>query len=83
MKFSSQNLLFIQNNISLKPIALTLSSVTFPCWESMVLAQIIPNETLGDESSVVTSDNIKGIESDRLPSKFFSNIASIYQITSE
>ncbi len=44
-----------------------LGGVTVPGWESMVLAQqIIPDETLGAESSVVTPDNIKGIESDHI-----------------
>ena len=47
-------------------IALFLGGVTVPCWESIVLAQIIPDETLGAESSVVTPDNIKGLESDRI-----------------
>ena len=47
-------------------IAIALGSVTVPCWESNVLAQIIPDETLGAESSVVTPDKIKGIESDRI-----------------
>ncbi len=48
-------------------IALFLGGVTVPGWESMVLAQqIIPDETLGAESSVVTPDTIKGIESDRI-----------------
>ncbi len=46
-----------------KKLALALGGVTVPCWESMVLAQIIPDETLGAESSVVTPDNINGIES--------------------
>jgi filamentous hemagglutinin family protein len=44
-------------------IALTFSSVSVPCWESIVSAQIIPDETLAAESSVVTPDNIRGIES--------------------
>ncbi len=48
-------------------LAIALGSVTVPCWESMVSAQqIIPDDTLGAESSVVTPDNIKGIESDRI-----------------
>ncbi len=48
-------------------IAIALGGVTVPCWESIVLAQqIIPDDTLGAESSVVTPDNIKGIESDRI-----------------
>ncbi len=47
-------------------IALFLGGVTVPCWNSIVLAQIIPDETLGNESSVVTPDNIKGLESDRI-----------------
>ncbi len=47
-------------------IALTLGAVTIPWWESIVLAQIIRDETLGAESSVVTPDNIKGLESDRI-----------------
>ena len=47
-------------------IALALGGVTVPGWESMVSAQIIPDETLGAESSVVTPDRIKGIESDRI-----------------
>ena len=47
-------------------IAIALGGVTVPCWESNVLAQIIPDETLGTESSVVTPDNIKGLESDRV-----------------
>ncbi len=44
-------------------IAIALGGVTVPCWESIVLAQIIPDDTLGAESSVVTPDNIKGLES--------------------
>ena len=32
----------------------------------VVLAQIIADETLGNESSVVTPDNIKGVESERI-----------------
>ncbi len=47
-------------------IAIALGSVTVPCWESIVLAQIIRDETLGAESSVVTPDNIKGIDSDHI-----------------
>ena len=47
-------------------IALFLGGVTVPCWESIALAEIIPDETLGAESSVVTPDNIKGLESDRI-----------------
>ncbi|MDJ0576228.1 MAG: filamentous hemagglutinin N-terminal domain-containing protein [Xenococcaceae cyanobacterium MO_234.B1] len=47
-------------------IAIALGGVTVPCWESIVLAQIIPDETLGAESSVVTPDTIKGMESDRI-----------------
>ncbi len=47
-------------------IAIAFSGVTVPCWESLVWAQIIPDETLGAESSVVTPDNIKGIDSDRV-----------------
>ena len=47
-------------------ITIALGGVTVPCWESMVLAQIIPDETLGAESSVVTPDTIKGLESDRI-----------------
>ena len=48
-------------------LAIAFSGVTVPCWESMVSAQqIIPDDTLGAESSVVTPDNIKGIESDRI-----------------
>ncbi len=47
-------------------IALALGGVTVPCWESMVLGQIIPDATLGAESSVVTPDTIKGLESDRI-----------------
>ena len=48
-------------------IAIALGGVTVPCWENMVSAQqIIPDDTLGAESSVVTPDNIKGIESDRI-----------------
>ncbi len=47
-------------------IALFLGGVTVPAGESIVSAQIIPDETLGDESSVVTVDNIKGLESDRI-----------------
>ena len=43
--------------------AIAWGGVTVPCWESNVLAQIIPDETLGAESFVVTLDNIKGIES--------------------
>ena len=50
-------------NIILK-IAIAFSGFTIPYGESMVLAQIIPDETLGDEGSIVTPDNIKGIESD-------------------
>ena len=45
-----------------------LGGVTVSRWESMVLAQIIPDDTLGAESSVVTSDNIKGLKSDCLES---------------
>ncbi len=45
-------------------IAIALGGVTVPCVERIVLAQqIIPDETLGAESSVVTPDNIKGIDS--------------------
>ncbi len=47
-------------------IALFLGGVTVPCWDSIALAEIIPDETLGAESSVVTPDNIKGLESDRI-----------------
>ncbi len=47
-------------------IAIALSIITVLCWESIILAQIIPDETLGDESSVVTPETIKGIESDRI-----------------
>ena len=48
-------------------IVIALGGVTVPCWESMVSAQqIIPDETLGAESSVVTPDNINGMESDRI-----------------
>ncbi|MDJ0690298.1 MAG: filamentous hemagglutinin N-terminal domain-containing protein [Xenococcaceae cyanobacterium MO_188.B32] len=48
-------------------LAIALGGVTVTCWESMVLAQqIIPDETLGAESSVVTPDNIKGLESERI-----------------
>ncbi|WP_019506231.1 filamentous hemagglutinin N-terminal domain-containing protein [Pleurocapsa sp. PCC 7319] len=47
-------------------IAIALGGVTISCWESIVLAQIIPDETLDDESSVVTPDTIEGIESDRI-----------------
>ena len=43
--------------------AIAWGGVNVPCWESNVLAQIIPDETLGAENSVVTPDNIKGIES--------------------
>ncbi len=45
-------------------LAIALGGVTVPCWESMVLAQqIIPDDTLGAESSVVAPDTIKGIDS--------------------
>ncbi len=47
-------------------IAIALGGVTVLCWESIVSAQIIPDETLGAESSVVTPDRIKEIESDRI-----------------
>ena len=47
-------------------LAIAWGGVTISYWESNVLAQIIPDETLGAESSVVTPDNIKGIESDRI-----------------
>ena len=47
-------------------IALFLGGVTVPAGESIASAQIIPDETLGAESSMVTPDNIKGIESDRI-----------------
>ena len=46
--------------------AIALGAVTVSGGESMVLAQIIPDETLGAESSVVTPDNINGLESDRI-----------------
>ena len=48
-------------------LAIAFSGITVPCWESMVWAQqIIPDETLGAESSVVKPDTIKGMESDRI-----------------
>ena len=47
-------------------IAIVFNGFTVSCWKSTVLAQIIPDETLGNESSVVTPDNIKGIESERI-----------------
>ena len=47
-------------------LAIAWGGVTVSCWESIVLAQIIPDDTLGAESSVVSPDNIKGIESDRI-----------------
>ena len=47
-------------------LAIAVSSVTVSCRESIVLAQIIPDDTLGAESSVVTPDRIKGIESERI-----------------
>ncbi len=48
-------------------LAIALGGVTVTCWESMVLAQqIIPDETLGAERSVVRPDRIKGLESDRI-----------------
>jgi filamentous hemagglutinin family protein len=46
------------------PIA--LGSMTVPGWERIVSAQILPDETLGAETSVVTPDPIKGIKSDRV-----------------
>ena len=47
-------------------LAIAVSSVTVSCRESIVLAQIIPDNSLGAESSVVTPDRIKGIESKRI-----------------
>ncbi len=47
-------------------LAIALGGVTVPCWESIVSAQIIPDDTLGAESSVVTPDTIKGMESERI-----------------
>ena len=44
-------------------LAITLGGVSVPCGDSILSAQIIPDETLGAESSVVTPDNINGIES--------------------
>ena len=37
-------------------IAIDLGAITVPCWESMVSAQIIPDETLGAESSKERQD---------------------------
>ena len=47
-------------------IAFILSRSTVFASGKVVLAQIIPDETLGNESSLVTSDNIKEIESERI-----------------
>ncbi len=47
-------------------LSIALGGVTVPCGETIVSAQIIPDETLGAKSSVVTPDNIKGLESDRI-----------------
>ena len=55
-----------QSGVGKFAIAIALGGVTVLCWESMLWAQIIPDKTLGAESSVVTPDNIKGLESDRI-----------------
>ena len=52
--------------ISSLTMVLTIVEVAMSDLNSTVSAQIIPDDTLGAESSVVTPDNIKGIESERI-----------------
>ena len=52
--------------ISSLTMVFTIVEVAISDLNRSVWAQIIPDDTLGAESSLVTPDNIKGINSDRI-----------------
>ena len=47
-------------------MVIAISQVIVSGWNKSISAQIIPDDTLGEERSVVTPGNINGIESDRI-----------------
>ena len=47
-------------------VMVAIAQVIILGFNKSIIAQIIPDETLGAESSLVTPDHIKGIESDRI-----------------
>lgn len=54
-------------NFAIVPLPALMGFLVFACWSNTAIAQIIPDETLGAEGSLVTPNaDIKGIPGDRI-----------------